>query len=114
MDQSTKAVLRLKVGEDFQGWKLRSVQGRETALEKDQQVVTLVLPQPGVGQVTSEVPPPPPGAAEAAVVQSREQIGPVDSFLHELPGAQQHGQNCCRPNVNNRPIARNGPNDIEV
>ena len=60
VDQSTKAVLRLKVGEDFRGWKLRSVQGRETALEKDQQVVTLVLPQPGVGQVTSEVPPPPP------------------------------------------------------
>lgn len=60
LDQSTKAVLRLKVGEDFQGWKLRSVQGRETALEKDQQVVTLALPQPGVGQVTSEVPPPPP------------------------------------------------------
>ncbi len=60
LDQSTKAVLRLKVGEEFQGWKLRSVQGRETALEKDQQVVTLALPQPGVGQVTSEVPPPPP------------------------------------------------------
>ena len=56
LDQSTKAVLRLKVGEEFQGWKLRSVQGRETALEKDQRVVTLALPQPGVGQVTSEVP----------------------------------------------------------
>jgi general secretion pathway protein N len=60
LDQSTKAVLRLKVGEDFQGWKLRSVQGRETALEKDQQVVTLVLPQPGLGQVTGEAAPPPP------------------------------------------------------
>ena len=64
LDQSTKAVLRLKVGEDFQGWKLRSVQGRETALEKDQQVVTLALPQPGIGQVTSEVPPPPPATAK--------------------------------------------------
>lgn len=60
LDQSTKAVLRLKVGEDFQGWKLRSVQGRETALEKDQRLVTLALPQPGLGQVTSEVPPAPP------------------------------------------------------
>jgi len=49
LDQSTKAVVRLKVGENFQGWKLRSVQGRETALEKDERVVTLALPQPGLG-----------------------------------------------------------------
>lgn len=55
LDQSTKAAIRLKVGEDYQGWKLRSVRGRETALEKDQQVVTLVLPQPGLGQPPGEV-----------------------------------------------------------
>jgi hypothetical protein len=55
LDQSTKAALRLKVGEDYQGWKLRSVQGPEATLEKDQQVVTLALPQPGMGQVTSGV-----------------------------------------------------------
>ena len=64
LDQSTKAVLRLKVGEEYQGWKLRSVQGREAVLEKDQQVVTLVLPQPGVRQLASEAPPPPANAAE--------------------------------------------------
>jgi general secretion pathway protein N len=52
LDQSTKAALRLKVGEDYQGWKLRSVQGPEATLEKDQQVVTLALPQPGTGQPT--------------------------------------------------------------
>jgi hypothetical protein len=55
LDQSTKVAIRLKVGEDYQGWKLRSVQGRETALEKDQQIVTLALPQPGLGQPPSEV-----------------------------------------------------------
>jgi hypothetical protein len=58
LDQSTKAALRLKVGEDYQGWKLRSVQGREATLEKDQQVVTLALPQPGTGpasEVRNEV-----------------------------------------------------------
>jgi hypothetical protein len=55
LDQSSKSVIRLKVGEDFQGWKLRTVQGRETTLEKDEQVVTLVLPQPGLGQVSTEV-----------------------------------------------------------
>ena len=58
LDQSTKAVFRLRVGEDYQGWKLRSVQGREATLEKDQQVVRLALAQPSVGQMAIEVPPP--------------------------------------------------------
>jgi general secretion pathway protein N len=47
LDQSTKAALRLKMGDDYQGWKLRSVQGREATLEKDQEAVILALPQPG-------------------------------------------------------------------
>jgi hypothetical protein len=55
LDQSTSEALRLKIGEDYQGWRLRSVQGREATLEKDQQVVTLALPQPGAGQMVSEV-----------------------------------------------------------
>lgn len=63
LDQSTKAALRLRVGEDYQGWKLQSVQGREAILQKDQQVVPLELPQPGVrqaaGEVRNEVRPPP-------------------------------------------------------
>jgi general secretion pathway protein N len=50
VDQSTKAVVRLKVGEDFQGWQLRAVQGQEAALEKNQIIVILVLPQPGLSQ----------------------------------------------------------------
>jgi general secretion pathway protein N len=56
VDQANKAVIRLRVGEEFQGWRLRSVQGRETALEKDRQIVTLVLPQPGLGQPLGEAP----------------------------------------------------------
>jgi hypothetical protein len=55
LDQSTREALRLKIGEDYQGWRLRSVQGREATLEKDQQAVILALPQPGAGQVVSEV-----------------------------------------------------------
>ncbi|MGA2292056.1 hypothetical protein [Bradyrhizobium sp.] len=47
LNQSTAAALRLRVGEEFQGWKLSSVQGREATLEKDTQVVVLSLPQPG-------------------------------------------------------------------
>jgi hypothetical protein len=60
LDQANKTVIRLKIGEEFQGWKLRSVQGRETALEKDRQVITLVLPQPGLGDPSGEPPPPLP------------------------------------------------------
>ena len=49
VDQTTKAALRLKIGEEYQGWRLRSVQGREAMLERDQQTAILTLPQPGTG-----------------------------------------------------------------
>lgn len=49
VDQATKAALRLKLGEDYQGWKLRSVRGREATLERDQQTTIFSLPQPGAG-----------------------------------------------------------------
>ena len=48
LDQSTKAALRLKVGEDYQGWKLRTIRGREVTMEKDERAAVLTLPQPGV------------------------------------------------------------------
>ena len=54
IDQSTKAALRLKVGEDHQGWKLRAIRGREVTMEKDEHAAVLTLPQPG-GQSTGEV-----------------------------------------------------------
>ena len=50
LDRSTKAALRLKIGDDFQGWKLRSIQGREAVLEKGERAVTLALPQPDAGR----------------------------------------------------------------
>jgi general secretion pathway protein N len=46
IDQSTKAALRLKTGEEYHGWTLRDVQPREAALERDQRTVILNLPQP--------------------------------------------------------------------
>jgi len=49
LDQATRVSLRLKVGEDFQGWKLQSVQGREATFERDQQTTILSLPQPDAG-----------------------------------------------------------------
>jgi hypothetical protein len=55
LDQSTKAVLRLKTGEYHQGWMLRSVQGREATLEKDQEAVILAFPQSGSQVLGSQV-----------------------------------------------------------
>jgi len=54
LDQSTNAALRLRVGEDYQGWRLRAIQGREVTIEKDQQGVVLTLPEPG-GPSSGEV-----------------------------------------------------------
>ena len=50
VDQATKAVLRLRLGEEFQGWKLQSVKGREVAFQKNQQTFVVALPQPGLSQ----------------------------------------------------------------
>lgn len=47
LDQATNNVIRLKVGQDHQGWVLRSVKGREATLEKNKLTTTLVLPVPG-------------------------------------------------------------------
>ncbi len=49
IDQSSKAALRLRIGEDYQGWKLQSVQGRDATLQRDQQTAVLSLAQPGTG-----------------------------------------------------------------
>jgi hypothetical protein len=46
LDHATKQALRLKIGEDYQGWRLRSVQGREVTMEKDRQQAVLTLPTP--------------------------------------------------------------------
>ncbi len=50
VDQSTRGIVRLKIGEAHSGWVLRQVRGRETTLEKDNRTVLLALPQPGDAQ----------------------------------------------------------------
>jgi general secretion pathway protein N len=46
VDQTTKAALRLKIGEDYQGWRLSAVAPREVTLEHDDQTTVLSLPPP--------------------------------------------------------------------
>jgi general secretion pathway protein N len=59
LDQSTKSLVRLHVGEAASGWVLRSVNLRTMTVEKNSQTVSLSLPVPGV------VPPKPPAVAVA-------------------------------------------------
>ncbi|HET7886501.1 MAG TPA: hypothetical protein VFL62_09775 [Bradyrhizobium sp.] len=55
VDQATKAVLRLKEGEDFQGWRLRSILSREASFQKNQLTFVVALPQPGLSQPSISV-----------------------------------------------------------
>jgi general secretion pathway protein N len=47
IDRTSKSALRLRVGEQHDGWTLRSVQKREATLEKDEQSTVVAMPQPG-------------------------------------------------------------------
>jgi hypothetical protein len=47
LDQSTNTVIRLRTGQDHQGWVLRAVKGREATLVKASISATLMLPEPG-------------------------------------------------------------------
>jgi general secretion pathway protein N len=46
LDQATNNVVRLKTGQDHEGWVLRVVKGREVTLEKSKRTTTLALPVP--------------------------------------------------------------------
>ena len=46
MDETTKAIVRMKVGESHSGWKLRSVAKRQATLEMARQIAVLVIPIP--------------------------------------------------------------------
>jgi general secretion pathway protein N len=55
VEQTTNAALRLKLGEDYQGWKLQAVQGREVTLEHNEQTAILTLPEPGAA-ISNQLP----------------------------------------------------------
>jgi hypothetical protein len=58
LDSTTRAVLRLKMGETHEGWVLRAVRRREATLQKGSQVAVLTLPPPEMTK---------PGLARAGV-----------------------------------------------
>jgi general secretion pathway protein N len=60
LDPATNNIIRLKTGQDHDGWVLRSVKGREATLEKNQRTATMALPVPGEAAAPPG-PPPVPG-----------------------------------------------------
>ena len=46
LDPATGSTIRVRIGGDFEGWSLRSVQAREATFEKAEQRALLVFPSP--------------------------------------------------------------------
>lgn len=44
LDETTRAIVRLKTGESHSGWTLRSVQARQATLQRGPQTITLAIP----------------------------------------------------------------------
>jgi general secretion pathway protein N len=55
VDPATKSGLRLRIGDEHQGWRLRAVQGREATFARDEQTVVLNFPEPGTGALAQRV-----------------------------------------------------------
>jgi hypothetical protein len=76
LNPATRDIVRLRPGEDHEGWALRSVKAREVSLVKDRERVVLELPPPGDQAVTVDFAP--PGAsrpsAPARTQEQRDQL----------------------------------------
>jgi hypothetical protein len=61
LDAATNSAVRLKTGQDHQGWVLLSVKGREATLGKNKRTATLTLPAPtALSLERAPTPPMPP------------------------------------------------------
>jgi hypothetical protein len=58
LNPTTRDIVRLRLGEDHEGWALRSVKTREVTLVKDRERVVLELPPPGDQAAAADLTPP--------------------------------------------------------
>ena len=58
LNPTTRDIVRLRLGEDHEGWALRSVKTREVTLVKDRERVVLELPPPGEQASATDFTPP--------------------------------------------------------
>lgn len=81
IDSTSKAVLRLKRGENHQGWTLRDVRPRQVELAKGLDNTVLDMPspdmKPGPPAALAAAPPPPPPAALAVSAKAPGVLPPL-------------------------------------
>lgn len=81
IDSTSKAVLRLKRGENHQGWTLRDVRPRQVELAKGLDNTVLEMPspdlKPGPPAALAAAPPPPPPAALAVSAKAPGVLPPL-------------------------------------
>jgi hypothetical protein len=65
IEPATRNIVRLRVGDDHQGWVLRSVKGREATLEKDSKTTVLELAPPDATTTTATATPSAPDQPRA-------------------------------------------------
>jgi hypothetical protein len=83
-DNAARSVVRLKAGEDHQGWILRLVQRREVVLEKGREKAVLSLPPP---EQSKNLPMPSPAPPENRSVKRPEKTSPPPSGTAENASA---------------------------
>ena len=83
LNPSTNDVIRLKMGENFQGWVLREVHGREAAFEKATLQARLSLPSPDDPQAPAS-----PPAMQANVPASGTWMDGDGQTIASPPGAR--------------------------
>lgn len=69
VEEGSNNVIRIRAGQDHDGWVLRSVHGREAFFEKDERKATLALPAPGATPSSTGVPGQPMLAGTSVPVQ---------------------------------------------
>ena len=85
LNQTTRTLVRLHVGEEAAGWYLRSVDARTMTLEKASQQVTLSLPVPGA------LPANPQPVALAGQISRSSEAEPSMTFPAPMLSAHANG-----------------------
>jgi general secretion pathway protein N len=85
LNLATSEVVRVRTGESFEGWNLRTVRGREAMFEKESQQTVLALPSPDDPRQPAAAPPPPIIGAQALP------LSPVNALPAPVSGAWRDG-----------------------
>jgi len=85
LDNTNKTVVRLRTGENYSGWVLHSVKGREATLQRDADIAVFELPAP------SDAPPPTQAmpAANQFMVPGRVPLPPLATAPNTVPMTQK-------------------------